>query len=84
MPRNPWPDQIGTGGRITPEYAAWQKTTGYIERSRVEAQIGRYKSVIGRRLHGRNLEAQQTETAIGVKALNRMTRIGSAVYQRVS
>jgi len=21
MPRNPWPDQIGMGGRITPEYA---------------------------------------------------------------
>jgi len=22
MPRNPWPDQIGMGGRITPEYAS--------------------------------------------------------------
>ena len=63
---------------------AWQKTTGYNERSGVEAQIGRYKSVIGRRLRSRNLEAQQTETAIGVKSLNRMTRTGRAVYQRVS
>lgn len=63
---------------------AWQKTSGYTERSRVEAQIGRYKSVIGRRLQSRNLETQQTEAAIGVKSLNRMTRIGRAVYKRVS
>ena len=63
---------------------AWQKTTGYNERSRVEAQIGRYKSVIGRRLQSRNLETQQTETAIGVKSLNRMTRTGRAAYERVS
>jgi len=68
--RNAHIAQIANHGRI-----AWQKTTGYTERSRVEAQIGRYKSVIGRRLHSRNLEAQQTETAIGVKSLNRMTRI---------
>lgn len=77
--RNAHIDQIKRHGRI-----AWQKTTGYNERSRVEAQIGRYKSVIGRRLQSRNLEAQQTETAIAVKSLNRMTRIGRAVYKRAS
>lgn len=63
---------------------AWQKATGYTDRSRVEAQIGRYKSVIGRRLRSRKPETQQTETSIGVKSLNRMTRIGRAVYERVS
>ena len=54
------------------------------ERSGVEAQIGRYKSVIGSKLQSRNLEAQQTETAIAVKSLNRITHIGRAVYERVS
>ena len=63
---------------------AWQRDTGYTERSGVEAQIGRYKSVIGSKLQSRNLETQQTETTIGVKSLNRMTRIGRAVYERVS
>ena len=77
--RNAHIEQIEKHGRM-----AWQKTTGYSERSSVETQIGRYKSVIGRQLHSRKLEAQQTETAIGVKSLNRMTRIGRAVYERVS
>ena len=63
---------------------AWQKTTSYTDRSRVEAQIGRYKSVIGGQLQSRKFETQKTETAIAVKSLNRMTRIGRAVYERVS
>ena len=63
---------------------AWQRDTGYTERAGVEAQIGCYKSVIGRKLQSRKLETQQTETAIGVKSLNRMTRADRAVYARVS
>ena len=77
--RNAHIEHIEKHGRI-----AWQRDTGYNERSGVEAQIGRYKSVIGSKLQSRNLETQQTETAIGVKSLNRMTRIGRAVYERVS
>ena len=72
-------EHIEKHGRI-----AWQRDTGYNERSGVETQIGRYKSVIGSKLQSRNLETQQTETTIGVKSLNRMTGIGRAVYQRVS
>ncbi|RVN96709.1 IS5/IS1182 family transposase, partial [Sinorhizobium meliloti] len=34
--------------------------------------IGRYKSIIGRRLRARSFHAQQTEVAIGCAALNRM------------
>jgi len=77
--RNAHIEHIEKHGRI-----AWQRDTGYNERSGVEAQIGRYKSVIGSKLQSRNLETQQTETTIGVKSLNRMTRIGRAVYERVS
>ncbi|MDU9007067.1 hypothetical protein [Sedimentitalea todarodis] len=63
---------------------AWQKATGYGQRSRVEAQIGRYKQVIGSRLRSRKMETQTTETRIAVKVLNRMTRLRRATYERVA
>ncbi|OCP19801.1 MULTISPECIES: IS5 family transposase [unclassified Ensifer] len=50
----------------------WQVSTGYGKRSRGEAAIGRYKSIIGRRLRARSSHAQQTEVAIGCAVLNRM------------
>ena len=55
---------------------AWQAATGYNQRSRIEAQIGRWKSVIGDRLHARNIENQTTETYIAANALNRMSAFG--------
>ncbi|WP_298855031.1 hypothetical protein [uncultured Ruegeria sp.] len=63
---------------------AWQKATGYGQRSRGEAQIGRYKQVYGSELRSRKLETQTTETKIAVKALNRMTHLGRATYERVA
>ncbi|TRD15797.1 hypothetical protein FEV53_15170 [Palleronia caenipelagi] len=69
---------IADHGRI-----AWQKSTGYGQRSRVGAQIGRYKRVIGPPLRGRNTESQTTETLIAIEALNRMTDLGRAAYERV-
>lgn len=50
----------------------WQAATGYGKRSLVETAIGRYKSIIGRRLRARSFAAQQTEVALGCDALNRM------------
>ena len=50
----------------------WQIATGYGKRSLVETAIGRYKSIVGRRLRARSFVAQQTEVAIGCAALNRM------------
>jgi transposase len=50
----------------------WQVATGYGKRSLVETAIGRYKSIIGRRLRARSFAAQQTEVAIGIAVLNRM------------
>ncbi len=72
-------DRIRLKGRT-----AWQKETGYTRRSRVEAQIGRYKAVIGSGLYARKMETQTSETDIAIKVLNRMTRLGRAVFQRVS
>ncbi|MBP2444258.1 hypothetical protein JOH51_001697 [Rhizobium leguminosarum] len=63
---------------------AWQAATGYNQRSRIETQIGRWKSVIGDRLHARNIENQTTETHIAASALNRMSAFGRANYERVS
>ena len=50
----------------------WQIATGYGKRSLVETAIGRYKSIVGRRLRARLLAAQQTEVALGCDILNRM------------
>lgn len=50
----------------------WQAATGYGKRSLVETAIGRYKSIIGRRLRARSFAAQQTEVGLGCAALNRM------------
>ncbi|TRD14030.1 hypothetical protein [Palleronia caenipelagi] len=69
---------IADHGRI-----AWQKATGYGQRSRSETQIGRYKQVIGPALRGRNMESQTTEPLIAVEALNRMTDLGRAACERV-
>ena len=63
---------------------AWQRATGYGQRSRGEAQIGRYKQVIGPELRSRNMETRTTEARIAVNALNRMTRLGRAAHERVA
>ena len=76
--RNAHIEMIVKQGRM-----AWQKAVNYGLRSHVEAQIGRYKDVIGADLQGRKMENQTTETQIAVKALNRMTDIGRAVYERL-
>ena len=70
--------QIQTYGRL-----AWQVRSGYNQRSRAEAQIGRWKSVIGPKLRSRRFENQKTEAQIGVRALNRMTELGCARFESV-
>ena len=54
-------EEIRTKGRM-----AWQKATGYNQRSRVETQIGRRKTVIGPKLKPRHSNNQKTEAKIGV------------------
>src|SRR3954463_9424898 len=55
---------------------AWQVATGYGRRSLVETTMGRYKALIGPRLRARGCAAEQTEAAIGVAVLNRMSAAG--------
>ncbi|WP_298987593.1 hypothetical protein [uncultured Roseibium sp.] len=63
---------------------AWQSATGYNGRALVEAQIGRRKFVIGPELNAREMNRQITENQIATKSLNRMTRLGRAVFKRVA
>ena len=62
----------------------WQRASGYRWRALVEADIGRYKRVIGDALHSRIGGRQTTEVAIAVAALNRMLELGRPEYLRLT
>ncbi len=62
---------------------AWQKTAGYNWRALVEADISRFKRVIGDGLRSRTDRRRATEVAIAVKALNRMLELGRPEYVRL-
>ena len=62
----------------------WQRASGYNWRALVEADIGRYKRVIGDALRSRTGGRQTTEVAIAVAALNRMLELGRPEYVRPS
>ena len=63
---------------------AWQKSSGYNQRSRIETQIGRWKAIIGHKLKARSFENQNTDAKIGVPILNRMTELGRPNFQRIA
>jgi len=63
---------------------AWQKATGYNQRSRGETFMGRWKAVIGPKLKARAFESQKTEARIGVRVLNRMTGLGSPDFEHAA
>jgi len=71
--------QIQTHGRM-----AWQKTSGYNQRSRGETLMGRWKAVIGPKPKARTFENQKTEAKIGVRVLNRMTGLGRPSFERTA
>jgi hypothetical protein len=50
----------------------WPAASGYNRRALVEAQIGRYKRVIGNTLRSHTEEARRAEVAIADHVLNRM------------
>ena len=68
--------QIKTRGRM-----AWQKSSGYNQRSRGETQMGRWKTVIGPKLKARTFDNQKTEAKIGVRDLKRMTGLGRPSFE---
>ena len=61
----------------------WQRASGYNWRALVEADIGRYKRVIGDALRSRTEGRQTTEVAIAVASLNRMLKLGRPEYVRI-
>jgi transposase len=63
---------------------AWQKSSGYNQRSRGETLMGRRKAVIGPRLKARTVATQKTEAGIGVRVLNRMTALGRPNFERTA
>ena len=71
--------QIRSNGRM-----AWQTATGYNQRSRIETQIGRWKSVIGPKLKSRSFSRQITEIQVGQKVLNTMTALGRPAFERIA
>lgn len=71
--------RINAHGRM-----AWQKTSGYNQRSRVETQIGRWKAIIGPKLKARSFTNQKTEAKIGVQILNRMTGLARPRFERTA
>ena len=51
---------------------AWQKSTGYNTRSRLETEMGRWKTVIGQKLKARKFDNQTTEAKIGLLEFKRV------------
>jgi hypothetical protein len=71
--------EIKADGRM-----AWQKSSRYNQRSRIETQIGRWKAIIGHKLKARSFENQNTGAKIGVRILNRMTELGRPKFERTA
>ena len=62
----------------------WQKASGYNLRALVEADVSRWKRVIGDALRSRTDGRQATEVAIAAQALNRMQDLGRPEYVRIA
>ena len=78
-PRDKHIAEIRDKGRL-----AWQVSSGYNHRSRGEAQMGRWKMVIGPKLKAWNFPNQKTEARIGTNILNKMNGLGRAKYEAVA
>ena len=62
----------------------WQKASGNNWRALVEADIGRWKRMIGDALRSRTDARRTTEVAIAVTVLNRMLEMGRPNYVRIA
>ncbi len=63
---------------------AWQKAAGHNWRALVEADISRFKRVIGNGLRSRTGHRRATEVAIAGNALNRMLELARPEYVRLT
>ena len=62
----------------------WQSASGYNWRALVEADVSRFKRVIGNGLRSRTDRRRATEVAIAVGALSRMLDLGRPEYVRTA
>lgn len=62
----------------------WQETSGYTERARAEAVIGRWKQVTSNALRSHTDESRVTDVGVVVHALNRMLEFGRPIYVRIA
>ena len=62
----------------------WQRVSGYNWRALVEADISRWKRVIGSGLRFQTDGRQATEVAIAADVLNRMLELGRPQYVRTA
>jgi hypothetical protein len=62
----------------------WQKASGYGRRALVEADVSRWKRVIGDALRSRTDGRRATEVAIAAGVLNRMLDMGRPEYVRTA
>jgi hypothetical protein len=72
-------EAIAQRGRIS-----WQRASGYNWRALIEADISRWKRVIGDTLRSHTDEHQATEVAIAADVLNRMLDLGRPEYIRIT
>jgi hypothetical protein len=63
---------------------AWQKTSGYNWRALGEADISRFKRLVGDGLRSRTDRRRATEVVIAVAALNHMLELGRPEYVRIT
>ena len=62
----------------------WPKASGYNYHALVEADISRYKRVVGGALRSRTEWRRSTEIAVAVHILNRMPELGRPEYVRTN
>ncbi|WP_043342123.1 IS5 family transposase [Belnapia moabensis] len=62
----------------------WQRASGYNWRALVEADVSRWKRVIGDGLRSQTDRRQATEVAIAAKVLNHMLELGRPEYVRIA
>jgi hypothetical protein len=62
----------------------WQRASGYSRRALVEADVSRWKRVIGDALRSQTDGRQATEVAIAADVLNRMLEFGRPEYVRIA
>ncbi|CAA9240818.1 MAG: hypothetical protein AVDCRST_MAG27-1427 [uncultured Craurococcus sp.] len=62
----------------------WQRAPGYGWRALVEADVARWKRVVGDGLRSQTDGRQRTEVAIAAGVLNRMLDLGRPEYVRVA